>query len=86
MKLKINNIEGSGGRTTTRHVLTTTDILLNYYLNLMFGFDIEKILAIGFDSYKNSKEILSSQIPLKMYKTYLKNNEEILETDPKLLC
>ena len=56
MKLKINNIEGSGGRTTTRHVLTTTDILLNYYLNFMF---IIEMVINSFSSIINSKEFSS---------------------------
>lgn len=78
-----------GGGTTTRHVLTTTDILLNYYLNLLYRYDIEKVLSLGFESYKNHKarsaEYLSSQIPLDLYRSYLDNNDTILETEPELL-
>jgi hypothetical protein len=41
-------------------------------------------LEIGFHSYKNKKEVLSSQIPLNLYRSYLKN-VDILETNPSLL-
>jgi hypothetical protein len=85
LKFKLNNIEISGGSTTNRHILTTSDILLNYYLNLIFEHDIEKIMSVGYHSYKLSKEILSSQIPLDLYRKLLQNNVEILNTDPKLL-
>ena len=66
-------------------MLTTSDILLNYYLDLIFEGNIEELLELGYNSYKNNKEILSSQIPLKLYKNYLINNEEMFKTKPTLL-
>ena len=61
----------SGGGSHTRHILTSTDLILDDFLNLMFSYDLDYILKLGFNTYKNEKDIMSGNIPLKLYKTYL---------------
>jgi hypothetical protein len=77
LKFKINNIDISGGGTHTRHILTTPDIVLNNFLNMMFDHNIDYLLEQGFNTYKNEKIIMSSQLPLNTYKNYLLNITEI---------
>jgi hypothetical protein len=67
---KINNVDISGGGSTTRHLLNSSDINLCYFLNLMYN-NFETIKKIGYNSYKNEKDLLSSQIPFKLYQDYL---------------
>jgi hypothetical protein len=77
LKFKINNIDISGGGTTTRHILTSSDIILNNYLNLIFNYNTEYIINLGFNTYKNEKVIMSGQIPLDSYRSYLANITEV---------
>jgi DNA-directed RNA polymerase len=85
LKLKINNINVSGGSPSTRHTLSTLDVSLIYYLNLITNFNIELILKIVYLSYSQCKNILSNSISMSLYKKYIDNFDEILVTNPNLL-
>jgi len=77
LKFKIHNIDVSGGGTTKRHILSSTDILLSTFLNKIFQYDHDFILNLGYKTYKDEKEVMSSRIPLNTYKAYLDNFPEI---------
>jgi len=64
----LNGIDVSGGGAPIRHVLTTSDVFLTLYLIELFGVEYTK--EISYESSKN-KVVLSSQIPLEMYKHYI---------------
>jgi hypothetical protein len=82
-KFKINNIDISGGGTNTRHILTSSDITLNNYLNMFYNYNFEYITNLGYNTYKNEKDIMSSQIPLKFYRSYLEKIIEIYKLSPE---
>ena len=82
-KFKINNIDISGGGTNTRHILTSSDIILNNYLNMIYNYNSEYIINLGFYTYKNEKDLMSSQIPLNLYRTYLDKIIEIYKLNPE---
>jgi hypothetical protein len=82
-KFKINNIDISGGGTNTRHILTSSDIILNNYLNMIYNYNSEYIINLGFNTYKNEKVLMSSQIPLKFYRHYLDQIIEIYKLNPE---
>jgi hypothetical protein len=44
---------------------------------MVFDYNIDYIVNLGFKSYKDEKEIMSSQIPLKFYRSYLDHIKEI---------
>lgn len=77
LKFKINNIDISGGGTNTRHILTSSDIILTNYLYKMFKYDYDYVTELGFKTYKEEKNIMSGQIPIKLYKEYIDKLEEI---------
>lgn len=81
LKFKINNIEISGGSSPSRHMLTTSDILLNYYLSILTKFDTNYLMKIGYNSYKNEKHILSGQIPINLYKEYENKIDDIYRSN-----
>lgn len=81
-KFKINNINISGGGTNTRHILTSSDIILNNFLNMCYDYNSEYIINLGYNTYKNEKEIMSGQIPLNLYRRYLCHLEEVYNLNP----
>ena len=66
LKLKINNINISGGSSSNRHILTTSDILLSHYLSLIVAHNRDVLVVLGYSSYKYHKEILSNPFGISM--------------------
>lgn len=82
-KFKINKIDLSGGGTTVRHILTSSDIMLNNYLNMIYSSNLDRLLSLGFNTYKSQKNIMSGQIPLSYYRTILSYIPEIFQLKPE---
>ena len=76
LKLKLNNISVSGGSSPTRHILTTSDVWLNYHLNKLFDYDVKVISQIAFDSYKHLKKELSPRISKNLY---IEKHEQLIK-------
>jgi TRAP-type mannitol/chloroaromatic compound transport system substrate-binding protein len=53
--------------------------MLAYYLNSILNFNYDSIKKLGFKTYKDEKEIMSSQIPVNLYKSCLEKDKDILK-------
>ena len=86
LKFKINNIILSEGSIPNRHLLTTSDIILNYFLAIIYRGDFNEIMKISYNSYKHEKHLLSSQISLDLYNNYIDIIPGIIDLSPSDLA
>jgi len=68
----LNGIDVSGGSTTFRQILTTSDVYLAEFLTTFFGVKI--ISRKSSESYKNML-VMSGKIPLDEYRNYIQADE-----------